>query len=98
MRAAPTFSYVMTKVTPVPEIFNFIAKHSGNNDQEMYGNFSMGAGYAIYLPAAQAQTAVDVAAGVGLKAWVAGRVEAGSKRVVIKPKSITFSGDSLEVR
>jgi phosphoribosylformylglycinamidine cyclo-ligase len=64
----------------------------------MYGNYNMGAGYAVYVPAEQAARVVEVAAQSGLQAWVAGRVEAGPKQVVIEPLNITFAADSLEVR
>jgi phosphoribosylformylglycinamidine cyclo-ligase len=98
MRATPAFSYVMTKTPPVPEIFNFIAGQAGNDEAEMYGNYNMGAGYAVYVPPGQAQKVVDIAASLDLRAWIAGRVETGPKQVVIEPKNITFAGDTLEVR
>ena len=98
MRAEADFSYVISQVPEVPEIFNFIAKQANNDETEMYGNYNMGAGYAIYLPAAQAEQAVQVAKQCGLAAWQAGRVEAGAKQVVIEPKGITFQGETLGVR
>jgi len=98
MRAEVEFSYIIREIPPVPEIFNFIAEQAGNDETEMYGNYNMGAGYAVYVPAGQAQQVVDIAAKQGLKAWLAGSVEVGSKQVVIEPKGITFAGDSLEVR
>jgi phosphoribosylformylglycinamidine cyclo-ligase len=98
MRAEQPFCYVMTETPPVHEIFNFIAEQANNSEEEMYGNYNMGAGYAVYLPAEQAEQVVEIAKGLGLQAWVAGRVEDGPKQVVIKPKNITFAGDSLGVR
>lgn len=98
MRAEAGFSYVIDELPPVQEIFRFVAKHSGNDEREMYGNYNMGAGYAVYVPADQAEQVVKIAGDCGLKAWTAGKVEAGPKRVVIKPLNITFEGDSLEVR
>lgn len=98
MRAEAEFSYVMKEVPPVPEIFPFIAEQAGNDQTEMYGNYNMGAGYAVYVPADQSKQVVEAAAGRGLKAWVAGKVEAGPKQVVIKPMNITFSGETLGVR
>ena len=98
MRATTPFSYVIKELPPVPAEFGFMQEQSGADDKEMYGNFNMGAGFAVYLPPAEAQQVVDIAAANGLKAWVAGTVEAGSKQVVIEPKNITFAGDSLEVR
>lgn len=98
MRAAETFSYTIDVLPPVQPEFAVIQKAAGMSDTEMYGNYNMGAGFAVYVPAADAEAAVAAAKKVGLKAWVAGTVEAGPKQVVIKPKHITFSGDSLEVR
>ncbi len=83
MRATRAFSYVMTAVPPVPEVFGFISQQTGNDETEMYGTFNMGTGYAVYLPAGKAQQVVDIAAKQGFKAWVAGRVETGPKQVVI---------------
>jgi phosphoribosylformylglycinamidine cyclo-ligase len=98
MRATAEFTYEMTYVPHVHELFNFIARQTGNDEAEMYGNYNMGAGYAVYLPAGQADEVVKLAGECGMKAWVAGTVKKGPKQVVIGPKNITFGGDSLEVR
>jgi len=98
MRAEVDFTYRMTELPPVQEIFNFIAKQADNNEQEMYGNYNMGAGYAVYVPSGQGEQVVRVAAACGLDAWVAGRVEKGSKQIIIEPKNITFAGETLGVR
>jgi phosphoribosylformylglycinamidine cyclo-ligase len=98
MRAVQPFSYVINEVPPAPIEFAFMQAQSGADDNEMYGNFNMGAGYAVYVPADQAQQVVDIASGCGLKAWAAGQVETGPKQVVIKPKNITFTADTLGVR
>jgi phosphoribosylformylglycinamidine cyclo-ligase len=98
MRATKPFFYVMHEVPPVPAEFEFMQKKSGADDTEMYGNFNMGAGFAVYLPPDQAQQVVDTAAKQGLKAWLAGAVEEGPKEVLITTNSVRFSADSLEVR
>lgn len=98
MRASEEFSYIMKEVPPVPEIFKFISEHAQNDAKEMYGNYNMGAGYAVYLPQDQAQEVTKIAQACGLQSWIAGTVEAGSKQVVIELLDITFTGDSLEVR
>lgn len=98
MRAEADFSYIMTEVPPAQPIFNFIAEQSGNDERDMYGNYNMGAGYAVYVPAEQAEQVVEVAGKQDLQAWIAGRVEKGPKRVVIEPLDITFEGETLEVR
>ena len=98
MRAEVDFTYTINEVPPVPEIFDFIAEQAGNDQSEMYGNYNMGAGYAVYVPAGQARQVVDIAGQCGLKAWAAGSVGQGPKQVIIKPLDITFAGDSLGVR
>lgn len=98
MRATADFKYVIDKACEPQEIFDFIAKHSGNDEKEMYGNYNMGAGYAVFLPHAQAEKAVGIAKKCNIEAWLAGKVETGKKSLEIKPKNIVFSGDSLSVR
>lgn len=98
MRANKEFTYVIDNI-PTPQlIFDFIQKHSGNNDYEMYGNFNMGAGFAIYLPEKYLEKAQQIAKKNNFRSWKAGRVEKGSKQVIIKPKNITFKAGSLGVR
>ncbi|MCX8115673.1 MAG: phosphoribosylformylglycinamidine cyclo-ligase, partial [Burkholderiaceae bacterium] len=65
---------------------------------ESYGNLNMGAGFALYVAAADAERTVQVARAHGVDAWIAGRVEAGAKQVVIEPLSLTFAGEELHVR
>jgi phosphoribosylformylglycinamidine cyclo-ligase len=98
MRATKPFSYTIDVVPPVPAEFTFMQEQAGASDQEMYGNFNMGAGFAVYLPAGQAQQVVDIAASHNLQAWIAGTVADGPKQVSIPSKNITFTEDTLEVR
>lgn len=98
MRANQEFTYLITQIPPVPTIFDFMQEQSGNDDKEMYGNFNMGAGFAIYLPANQVEKAQKIASKLNLKSWNAGAVEAGPKKVEIKPKNITFLAETLGVR
>lgn len=98
MRATANFSYEMDIVPPASEIFDFISKRSGNNETDMYGNYNMGAGYAIYLPDEQSLQAQQIIKALGFNSWVAGKVETGPRQVLIKPKNIKFSGESLGLR
>lgn len=98
MRANREFTYQITQIPPIPEIFNFIKEHSGNSDEEMYGTFNMGAGFAIIVPYDQVERVQEVATKNNLKSWNAGMVEEGPKQVVIKPKDFTFGAESLGVR
>lgn len=98
MRADKNFTYLISQIPPITSIFTFIQEKSGNSDEEMYGNFNMGAGFAIYLPTSQVEKAQSIATKNNLKSWKAGTVEDGEKQVIIEPKNITFKKDSLGVR
>lgn len=100
MRATNDFTYRLTTIPdPQPE-FTFMQQATGTSDSEMWGNFNMGAGFAVYVPdaQAQAQAVIDTAERLGFKALKAGHVETGPKQVIIEPKNIVFKGDTLEVR
>lgn len=98
MRANQNLSYIIDIIPKPQPVFYFIQKQTSSDDKEMYGNFNMGAGFAIYAPPAEAKKVVAQAKKLGLKSWIAGTVEKGPKRVVIKPLNIIFEGESLAVR
>lgn len=98
MRAPFDFIYEINEIPTPQPIFNFLQEHSGNSDEEMYGNFNMGAGFAIMLPSSQIEKAQKVATQNGYKSWNAGIVRKGTKQVVINSKKIIFESDSLGVR
>ena len=58
----------------------------------------MGAGFAVFVPAEDAERAVAVARKAGVDAWVAGSVEAGPRRLVIEPLDLEYGGGELGVR
>lgn len=98
MRASRDFTYLLTQIPPIPPIFDFIQEKSGSSDEEMYGNFNMGAGFAIYLPADQVEKAQSIITKYQLKSWDAGIVQDGPKQVVIEQKNITFGSETLGIR
>jgi phosphoribosylformylglycinamidine cyclo-ligase len=98
MRATQEFSYLIDKIPDPHPVFNFIQEQRNISDKEMYGNFNMGAGFAVFLPERNVETAFDVASQNSLRAINAGHVEDGDKQVVIGPKNIPFSADTLGVR
>lgn len=98
MRATADFSYEITDVLePQPE-FTRIQQESGVDDAEMYGSFNMGVGFAIFVSPVDTSAVLKAAQKNRLKAIVGGEVHAGDKQVVIRPKNLTFRGDTLEVR
>lgn len=98
MRASRDFTYQVTQLPPIPPLFNFIQEHSGNTDEEMYANFNMGAGFAIYLPLNQLERAQEILKQQGFQSWNAGTIKDGPKRVIIQQKNIVFKAETLGVR
>jgi phosphoribosylformylglycinamidine cyclo-ligase len=98
MRARADFRYVVDQVPEPHEVFKFIQTQKRVSDYEMYGNFNMGAGFALFVPAEDAGKVLEVANKYEFRAINAGYVEKGDKQVIIKPKNIVFEGSSLGVR
>ncbi|NHA14816.1 phosphoribosylformylglycinamidine cyclo-ligase [Thioalkalivibrio sp. XN279] len=66
-----------------PAVFDWLQAEGGIADAELYRTFNCGLGMAVVLPAAQAQRAIEVLAAHGEQAWLAGRIEAGERKVVL---------------
>jgi phosphoribosylformylglycinamidine cyclo-ligase len=98
MRHPGAFTYRLHTLPPVPPVLSFIQEQSGINDFEAYGTFNMGAGFAFFVAAGDAEKALSVVQQTGLKAWKAGIVEQGIKQVVIEPLGLTFAAGDLHLR
>ena len=106
MRAKGSFAYVIERLPKCPQVFNFIQRHGPVDDREAYGNLNMGAGFALYVAEKDASAVLDAneaIAPVNLAnyhhAFRAGHIEESeTKRVVIKPKGLEYSAESLAVR
>jgi phosphoribosylformylglycinamidine cyclo-ligase len=98
MRATKDFTYRLHTLIAVHPEFSFIQDQASASDEDMYGNFNMGAGFALYVPASEAKKVIRLAKKAGHSAIEAGVVEAGPRQVIIEPKNITFAADSLGVR
>lgn len=98
MRATQPLTYVIDTLPTQLPIFDFLQQHGPVDDQEAYGNLNMGAGFALYVIEAEATQVIGVARKLGLRAFVAGHIEKGDKKVVIKPKGLEYAGGTLAVR
>lgn len=98
MRSNKDFTYLIREIPPVPQIFDFIQQQSNSSDEDMYGNFNMGAGFAIYISMKQVEKAQEIISKNNLESWDAGIVKEGEKQVIIEPKNITFKAETLGVR
>ncbi|MDP3955354.1 MAG: AIR synthase-related protein [bacterium] len=99
MRANRDLGYIINQVPQPQPVFNLIQEQSGNDDMEMYGNFNMGAGFAIFMSEDNVSLAQEIAMNkYGFNSGQAGQVEDGPRRVVIVPKNIEYKGETLGVR
>ncbi len=98
LRHPKRLGYRIHTVPPVPPVLQFIQQQARHDAAEAYGTLNMGAGFALFVPADQAERCVQVAQQAGVPAWLAGRVEAGAKELHIEPLGVTFSGESLQLR
>jgi phosphoribosylformylglycinamidine cyclo-ligase len=99
MRASESFAYVVDTLPALPQVFGFIQEHGEVDDAEAYGNFNMGAGFAVYVPATDVDGVLEVCKNYPFRALRAGHIEQSSeKKVVIGPKGLEYSAKTLAVR
>lgn len=98
MRHRAPFTYRIHTVGDVPPVLAFICEHAGLSDHDAYATFNMGAGFALFVAAGDAQRAASTSRAAGVDAWVAGVVEAGEKRLSIEPLGLVYEGAALELR
>lgn len=98
MRHPGDFTYRIHTIPPVPPVLDFIRREAGLDAREAYGSLNMGAGFALYVAAEQAEAAAHIARQAGVDAWIAGVVEEGPRRVVIEPLGIEYAAQELQLR
>ncbi len=98
LRHPKALSYRIHTLPPVPPVLAFIQQQAAMDDAQAYGTLNMGAGFALFVPAAHAQRTAAVARDCGVPAWVAGEVQAGPKQLHIEPLGVHFSGEDLQLR
>jgi phosphoribosylformylglycinamidine cyclo-ligase len=52
----------------------------------------------VFVPKEDAAKAIKISERLGIKAYQAGTVEEGTKKIIIEPLDITFEGESLDLR
>jgi len=98
LRHPSALTYRIHTVPPKTAVLEFIQQQAGQDDREAYSTLNMGAGFAIFVKAEDAERTAQVARDCGIEAWVAGTVEAGEKQLLIEPLGIRFSEDDLALR
>ena len=66
-----------------PAIFGWLQETGNISDDELYRTFNCGFGMAVVVAQDDAQRTMDLLRAQGEDAWIAGRVEAGERRVVL---------------
>lgn len=98
MRAKRNFSYTVEKLPKRQPIFAKIQKETGMTDRQMYADFNMGAGLALFAPETEVDSVIKTAARLGVKAIDAGFVARGERKVVIEPLAVEYLGKTLIIR
>jgi phosphoribosylformylglycinamidine cyclo-ligase len=98
LRHPAAFTYRITQIPPVPPVLRFMQQQAQLDDREAYGTLNMGAGFALFVAAQDAERCVEVARAQGVAAVVAGHVEAGPKRLVVEPLDLQWDESDLHLR
>jgi phosphoribosylformylglycinamidine cyclo-ligase len=98
LRHQAKLTYRIDALPEVPAVLRFIQQQANQDDREAYSTLNMGAGFALFVAAADAQRTVEIARSLGIAATLAGRVEAGDKQLLIEPLKIRFSDEDLQLR
>lgn len=98
MRANIDATYVIEKLFEPQEIFKFIQNKAGLSDYECYDTYNMGQDYAIFVAEKDVKATQKAITDAGFESLDAGYVEKGPRQVVIKPKNVTFTSETLDLR
>jgi phosphoribosylformylglycinamidine cyclo-ligase len=100
MRLAEPFVYRLTEIHEPQAVFDFIMRAGPVDVKEAYATFNMGAGFAAYVDAVDADRCVQLAVDAGYDAWVGGTVckQGDRKAVEIEPLGLVYDEDSLKLR
>jgi phosphoribosylformylglycinamidine cyclo-ligase len=98
LRHPAALSYRVHTLPAVPPVLAFMQRHAQLDDREAYSTLNMGAGFALFVAAADADRTVEVARQTGIGARVAGSVHAGPKQLVIEPLGLQFDDRDLTLR
>ena len=98
MRSRKDFTYVIEKIFKPQEVFLFIQKYSGLNDEEMYGTFNMGQDYAIFVSKKDVGETLKIIKENKFEGIDAGYLKKGKRQVIIKLKNLAYDGSRLDLR
>jgi phosphoribosylformylglycinamidine cyclo-ligase len=97
MRPARELTYRIEELPEVPEVLAFLAEAAGMEPRSAYSTLNMGAGFAVYCAPGAGAEVVGLAGELGLRAHLAGLVEAGPRRVILGPIDVTYESGDLDL-
>jgi phosphoribosylformylglycinamidine cyclo-ligase len=97
MRPSRALTYRIERLPPVPAVLSFLVEQARLDAHAAYSTFNMGSGYALYCAPGAGEAIVTIAERLGLSALVAGRVEEGSRQVILEPVGVRFAGEELDL-
>jgi phosphoribosylformylglycinamidine cyclo-ligase len=97
MRPRRELTYKIERLPPVPEVLSFLADQAGMSPSDAYSTFNMGCGFAVYCAAGSGERVAATASKLGLAAHVAGSVEAGPRRVVLREVGVVFESQDMDL-
>lgn len=98
LRHPAELTYRIHTVPPKTAVLAYIQQQAGQDEREAYSTLNMGAGFAIFVPADEAERTAAIARDCGIAAWVAGTVQAGKKQLLIEPLGLLFGDEDLQLR
>jgi phosphoribosylformylglycinamidine cyclo-ligase len=105
MRLPENLVYGIDALPPVPPVFDAIREYSGLDDKGMYGTFNMGAGWAAFVGAKDAERCAKIARAAGYGVTLGGSVSSAKgrdgeprKAVELRPLGIGYEGAELDIR
>lgn len=98
MRAKQNFTYIIEKIPRAQTIFQKIQQRTNMSLVEMYGDYNMGAGLALFVPKSEVSKVMKIATQMKVKALDAGYITKGSRKLIIEPFHFEFKGKSLRIR
>ena len=97
MRPRRELTYRIDRLPKVPEVLDFLVERTAMTPSAAYSTFNMGSGYAVYCASGSGDGVVAHARELGLTAVVAGAVETGPRRVILREVDVVFESADLDL-
>lgn len=97
MRPRRELTYRIDRLPDVPEVLAFLVERAAIEPAAAYATFNMGCGFAIYCEPGAGEAVVEIAEPLGLRANVAGTVQAGPRQVILSEIDVVFESADLDL-